>query len=831
MIPQQLQNKEFRFNLIKKGQKVAFEKNWQNVVNYTFYDNKLQNYLKRGYNYGVLGGFGNLVIIDADVEETQKLVREKLPKTFTIQSNKGFHFYYICKDMDKPIRLRDVETKGRAGKYGDIQWFGKYVIGPNSVHPSGSVYKVVEDVKIAETTQQQIKDALKCYIKEQPIEPLQEERQYTNRYKELKELRITDVVNVSGLINKGNELQGPHPIHGSDTGLNFCVNPSKNVWHCFRHDTGGGPISWLAVKHGFIECGDVAKGKIKGKIFFDVLDAEGIKVTREIKAKIKNGEFDKIKSLREVYNEDNRMGYYEIAQQLMNDYVFKTMDDNGEIYVYDNGIYSPKGEPIIMKFVEDVLGEEATNNSYNEIVGHIKRSTLMDRKRFDDLDKKYLCLNNGVFNIETKELKEYNPDFYFLNKIPVDYDKNKEINKIKQFLNQIIPEEDLKITQEYVGYLLYREIFLHKSLMLVGEGRNGKSTFINLIKRFLGTDNCTSIPLQTLEAQRFAVAELFGKMANLFADLPDKALKQTSMFKLLTGGDLVPAERKFKEPFKFVNYSKFIFSANRLPETPDETDAFFRRWLIITFPNQFEGITANKRILDEITTKEELSGLFNWALEGLNRLLKNQDFTDEQNIEQIREKYLRMSNSTAAFVMDKINISPEGYIPKKELYSTYTEYCRAMKYPVVSENVFHKKLQAEIRVEDYRPRIDGIRVQTWRGISWSCDNPDQITHAVKDVKGKNAIKFLKKNEMKTENKKNGCGNLIENNLDQWTLLQKSDDVKSTLQSILSSRDMMSFDEVMELFKHISPESIEALINKMKEEGEIFEPRPGWIKML
>jgi len=186
MIPPQLQNKDFRFILIKKGQKVAYEKNWQNVTNYTFFDNKLQNFMKRGYNYGVLGGFGNLVIIDADVKETREAVEKHLPETFTVKTNKGMHYYYICKDMKKPIRLRDIQSDGRAGKYGDIQWYGKYVIGANSTHPSGTIYTPVNELSVVEVSEKQILDTLKDYIKQQPIEPLQEEREYKKRYKDLR---------------------------------------------------------------------------------------------------------------------------------------------------------------------------------------------------------------------------------------------------------------------------------------------------------------------------------------------------------------------------------------------------------------------------------------------------------------------------------------------------------------------------------------------------------------------------------------------------------------------------------------------------------------------
>src|SRR5207302_7003645 len=106
----------------------------------------------------------------------------------------------------------------------------------------------------------------------------------------------------------------------------------------------------------------------------------------------------------------------------------------------------------------------------------------------------------------------------------------------------------------------------------------------------------------------------------LYADLPDNILKSAGTFKMLTGGDSIMAERKFGHPFLFKNYAKLMFSCNKVPEVQEDSDAFFRRWIIITFPNKFEGANDDRDMLSKLTTPEELSGIFNWALKGLKRL-------------------------------------------------------------------------------------------------------------------------------------------------------------------------------------------------------------------
>lgn len=335
-------------------------------------------------------------------------------------------------------------------------------------------------------------------------------------------------------------------------------------------------------------------------------------------------------------------------------------------------------------------------------------------------------MENGILNLQTGELLPFSPDYYLTVKIPVKFDPTADCPRIKQFFRDVLHEEDIPVMFELFGFCLYRRYFIHKAFMFVGSGRNGKSTVINLLRRFLGPQNVANVPLQAFAENRFAAAELYGKLANTFADMSSEALRDTGLFKTLTGEDTIEAERKFKNPFRFTNYAKLIYSCNRLPETYDDSDAFFARWIIINFPNKFEGDKADKNLINKLATPEELSGLLNLALLGLWRLLERGEFSKGVSTEEVREIYLRMSNPVAAFVMDCIEVDPEGFVPKKDLYAAFCEYCRNNKLPTVSEATFHKKLIRQVRVEDYRPKIQGKRVHTWRGIRLKQPEPEVL---------------------------------------------------------------------------------------------------------
>ncbi|MFQ6077391.1 MAG: phage/plasmid primase, P4 family, partial [Candidatus Bathyarchaeia archaeon] len=267
----------------------------------------------------------------------------------------------------------------------------------------------------------------------------------------------------------------------------------------------------------------------------------------------------------------------------------------------------------------------------------------------------------------------------------------------------------------------YRDYRIQKAFIFLGGGANGKSTLINLIGYLLGEENISSRSLQDLHNDRFAAADLYGKLANLYADLSTSALKQTGIFKMVTGGDYLKGERKFQGAFSFKNHAKLFFSANQLPQVGDDTDAFFRRWIIINFPNKFEGERADKNILKKLTTPEELKGLLVLAVHGLRDLLNRGDFAKNPSTEEIRFYYTRASDPTKAFVEECLERDPEGTIPKEDLYQIYVEYCQEIGMPPDAKNIFSMRLYEHAPyIKEFRGVKEGGaregRVSMWKGV-------------------------------------------------------------------------------------------------------------------
>lgn len=717
IIPDALRNPDYRFILVREREKRAFEPDWQNTSNYQYDNQRLKAHLSVGGNYGIIGGHGGLIIIDADFPQVAEAVKENLPETLTVRTGRdggGTHYYYDCPDLEVNIILKDETTTG-GNNLGTVMAKAKYVVGPNCIHPTGRPYRVVKDAAIAAVKAEQIRVALAEYLQTQTDQTAQESKEEAKRRgADLDTLRITDVVNTLGLKQlAGGAYQGPHPVHGSETGVNFKIDPDKNLWVCYRHMSGGSPIQWIAVQEGIISCDESKSGSLRGSKFMDVLkvaqERYGLKVEKKTPRR------------RRRQDDEEKPDPGEVARALMSETVFKTLNDTEEVFWYNGGTYKPNGEIKVKELVEKSLADDASTHLANEVIFHVRARTYIPRSAFtpaaDDV-----WLKNGIFNLFEGTIQDFTPDKMSLDGLGIEYDPGAECPAILQFLSEVLYEEDIQVMQELLGYLLLKDYRYQKAFMFVGEGANGKSTLIALMKEFLGAGNVACISLQELGINKFAVASLYQKMANLYPDLPSESMKDTGRFKLLTGGDAISAEHKYRPMFQFVNYAKMIFSANTLPKVHDQTDAFFRRWIIFTFPNKFYGDKANPRIGEKLTTPEELSGLFNWAHAGLKRLVARGQFSHSRSVDEIREAYERLSSPLHAFIMDRIVVSADDAITKDEFYDAFMLYCREGKLPTTAKNVVGREISQYVTVKAEHRRVGPRRKHVWAGIRFKRDD-------------------------------------------------------------------------------------------------------------
>jgi len=424
-----------------------------------------------------------------------------------------------------------------------------------------------------------------------------------------------------------------------------------------------------------------------------------------------------------------------MVQLLERDNRFYTIrdDDKEEIWAYNNGIYIPNGGTIIKEKCREIMEENNTSQFVNQVIFKIMTDTYVDQNSFFNnniIDE--VVTENGILNLKTAELTPYDPNKIFFTKIPIKYQNSSICPNIIQFLKEVLKtEEDLPVMQELFGYLLWKEYNIERAIMLIGNGRNGKSKTMDLMKRFIGYENYSSIALQNLEGDNFHKAQLHKKLANLCGDIDDRALKFTGSFKELTGRDNITANRKFKTHINFENYAKLIFSANTLPRTHDISEAFFMRWVLLEFPYTFvkEDEYSKKgksnmiklrdpNIIQKIATDEEMSGLLNWAIEGLNRLQERKDFTYNKTSGEVKNMWLRKSDSFMAFCLDTIEEQYGNQIRKSEIRHVYHEYCKKHKLKPVGDKAIAYTLMTQFGAYDQYITLDNEKVYVWCGIDY-----------------------------------------------------------------------------------------------------------------
>lgn len=264
MIPYQLQKLYIGFVKLRPKSKIPFEQDWQDNP-YSFSD--IQTWVDQGGNYGIQGGYGRLIIIDADRQEITDIVTSKFPETFIVKTpRQGFHYYFFCDGIDKKIVLKKDTPEKKDDHFGEIIAKGSQVVGPGSIHPdTGTEYEVFNDVEIAEVSREQIYSEL--------IEYIQLDNLAKDSEAEIDNINVVDVLNKKGiqLRNVGGQLVCGHPVHGSTNNNNFVASHEKNVWHCFRCGTGGGALSLIAVLEGLLQCNEAVAGGLRGDKFTETL--------------------------------------------------------------------------------------------------------------------------------------------------------------------------------------------------------------------------------------------------------------------------------------------------------------------------------------------------------------------------------------------------------------------------------------------------------------------------------------------------------------------------------------------------------------------------------
>jgi len=355
----------------------------------------------------------------------------------------------------------------------------------------------------------------------------------------------------------------------------------------------------------------------------------------------------------------------------------------------------------------------------NEILEALKQVSRLNAPA--PIKPTWIQFKKFIFDISTGEKFQAMPHWFTTNPLPIDLHENDFENTptIDRIFAEWVGEENVKQLYEILAYCMMPDYPINRIFCFIGSGMNGKSKFLELLRKFIGSDNCCSTELDTLCTSRFEVTRLHKKLVCQMGETNFNEMSKTSMLKKLSGGDLIGFEYKGKDPFDDVNYAKLIIATNNLPATTDKTIGFYRRWMIIDFPNQF---SEAKDILTEIPEEEYRSlGLKCCAI--LKDLLKERQFHNEGSIEDRMKKYEEKSNFLDKFLKEFTEEDVDGFITGAEFYRRFAEWSKENRHREMSEtslSMAMKKLGYEQERKYFSWMFDGKggTARCWIGIKW-----------------------------------------------------------------------------------------------------------------
>lgn len=301
-------------------------------------------------------------------------------------------------------------------------------------------------------------------------------------------------------------------------------------------------------------------------------------------------------------------------------------------------------------------------------------------------------LTNGTYEINGKggHLRGKRREDILTYQLPFKYDPEARAPKWEAFLAKVLPDPTLQdICAEFIAYC-FTDLKIEKVLLLLGGGANGKSVFFDSIKAMLGEGYVSHVGIKELDEPYYRTL-LVDKLLNYSSELSTHM--NIELFKKMSSGEPVIARLPYGKPFTMTRYARLAFNANDLPKDVENNEAYFRRFVIVPFDVVIPEEERNPRLAREII-EEDLPGIFNWVLRGLDRLLAARGFSESDAVRAVERRFRLISDSVEMFIKEEgIIIDNDGREKLTDLYDNYKVFCRDNRYQALGKIHFSNRLE------------------------------------------------------------------------------------------------------------------------------------------
>ena len=392
----------------------------------------------------------------------------------------------------------------------------------------------------------------------------------------------------------------------------------------------------------------------------------------------------------------------------LNDHICRI---NGQLHIYNGKIYVAGYNAIenrMIKYIPTLRSQQR-----KEVLQYLE--VICDKNLPVKKNVNLIAFDNGIYDINTKQLLDFSPNYHITNLIPHNYQPGSYDSTVDDVFNRLsCDDKDIRaVIEEAIGFCFYRKNELSQTTFIfVGDKANGKSTLLAMIKRLLGYENYAALDMEELD-ERFSTIQLANKLANIGDDLSNNFLqgKTVSTFKKVASGNTLKGEFKGKDIVYFEPYCKQFYSTNDLARMKDPTGAILRRLLIIPMNAYFskDNTDYDPYIIDKLTSENAMEYLINISLEGLQRVLANNGFTTTSAINEQLDDFNRANNPLINFV-EECECDSADYLtttPITTIYSRYTVYCEDNGFMPENRTTFSKRLATTCGLKSYPKRLNG----------------------------------------------------------------------------------------------------------------------------
>lgn len=397
-------------------------------------------------------------------------------------------------------------------------------------------------------------------------------------------------------------------------------------------------------------------------------------------------------------------------------YVYCMEDDR--FYAYENNYWHKVLE---LDLIGDICESIPKINKYtlatkNQVVGHLR---MLVRKKLECFNSSnFLNFPDGEFNPITHKLHEHNKEHYSTIRMPYSYNISSKCPLWEKTLNEIFEGDKNKFSslQEFFGYCLVPDVKQKKAMLLLGESNSGKSTILFILRAMIGDANCSSVPLKHLGHPQYAPM-MINKLVNIDTDVSKNADDYEEDFKKITSGEPITCNQKFIETFEFVPKCRLVLAANIFPKITDHSSAFYNRLILIPCDRVFEEHEQDKSLVPKL--KEELPGIFNWALDGLKRLNERGMFEKHGYMAEAVKDLENENNPVNLFFDEHLEVCMGGYVEKGELYDKYKAWSEQTKNYALSLARFGNCINKNFgKLSPKNARLPNNGKRVWKNIQY-----------------------------------------------------------------------------------------------------------------